>query len=709
MKKNLNLNGLWNFYFEKNKEKIKVPSNWYLQGFDIYGKAEYERDFTLKNKLKNKKYFINFTGVDYFADVYVNGKFAGSHEGYFQKFRFDITDIVKKGKNNIRVIVNSPKEKPGSEWPDNKHLIKGIFNHHDARPGGWSHELGQDKNTGGIWNDVYLEIVDLIEIEKVKITPYLKDDGKWNAGCEIFINNFTNKKKNCVLNVDMMPFNFKGTGYSKKKNFTLNPGVNKFLVHIELENPQLWWTWDFGKQNLYEFSCKIVAEGIKDIFTELSGIRELKKSKTDNNWYLNGKRIFLRGTNIIPAQWLSEYNIDKIKKDVKMLKEANLNIIRVHAHINRKELYEELDKEGIMVWQDFALQWGYETTDEFMENASRQIKEMINQFYNHPSIVIWCCHNEPFINEKQLDPVLYKKVREEDSVRYIEVASDFKQHHYPGWYYDDNFSNAADVFENLQKAGIITEYGAQALPCLETMKKIFKEEDLFPPNWEKWEYHNFQYKQTINIKKVEIGNSIEEFIENSQKAQADLIKEQTETFRRFRYKWLNGVFHFMFCECWESITWAVVDYYRIPKKGYFALKTAMQPLYPGFRLMTKTLSQGDLIGWGTLWTQIFIINDFPYEFKDLKINLQIVDPDGKPYFDISNEIKQIKPDCIVNPFEKQVIENFEGDQFRVPKDAKLGIHKIKLTLYDSENKKIAENEYEFTVKKAVKKMYHPYT
>lgn len=239
MKKTINLNGIWDFYFNGKKEKIKVPSNWYLQGFDISGKAEYERDYFLKNKVKNKKYFINFNGVDYFADVYINKKFVGGHEGYFQKFRFDITDIIKKGKNNIRVIVNSPKEKAGTEWPDNKHLIKGIFNHHDARPGGWNHEYGQDKNTGGIWNDVYLEIIDLIEIQKVKITPYLKDDGKWNVGCEIFINNFTDKKKNSVLNVDMLPFNFKGEKYSKNKNIILNPGQNKFLVHIELEAPPI--------------------------------------------------------------------------------------------------------------------------------------------------------------------------------------------------------------------------------------------------------------------------------------------------------------------------------------------------------------------------------------------------------------------------------------------------------------------------------------
>ncbi|MEQ6360669.1 glycoside hydrolase family 2 TIM barrel-domain containing protein, partial [Thermoanaerobacter thermohydrosulfuricus] len=89
--------------------------------------------------------------------------------------------------------------------------------------------------------------------------------------------------------------------------------------------------------------------------------------------------------------------------------------VRVHAHITRKEFYEACDKEGILVWQDFPLQWSYDRSDRFIENAITQIKDMVETLYNHTSIGIWCCHNEPSVNTEELDVVLYKTVCALDS------------------------------------------------------------------------------------------------------------------------------------------------------------------------------------------------------------------------------------------------------------------------------------------------------
>ncbi|PKL92588.1 MAG: beta-galactosidase [Candidatus Goldiibacteriota bacterium HGW-Goldbacteria-1] len=701
MKKQISLNGIWDFRAQGQYRKIKVPSNWYLQGCDFAGRAEYSRKFTLKKK-SGKKYKIAFKGVDYFADVYINGKFAGSHEGYFQHFNFDATAVLRSGSNEITLKVNSPKE-PEEKWPDEKYLIKGIFNHHDARPGSWSKKYGQDKNTGGIWNDVYIEETDEIEICRIKITPCLKDDGIWNVGSEIIIENSLKSPVKAKLAKTIKPETFKGKPLTIKRDVILYPGKNTFLLHTDIAQPHLWWTWDFGTPDLYNFSYSIAAEnGIKDTYADISGIKELKKG-ADNLWYLNGKRIFLRGSNIIPTQWLSEYTEDKIKKDVKMMKEANLNTIRVHAHVNREELYREFDRQGIMIWQDFALQWSYETTPEFMENASRQIKDMINLHYNRPSIAIWCCHNEPSVNAKQLDPVLYRKAREEDSVRYIEQSSDFKQHPYQGWYYDSNFITSSSTLDSLKDAFINTEYGAQALPCMETMKKMEKiaAAGMWPPDFEAWEYHDFQFKTTFDIARVNKGNSLQEFIENSQQYQADYLKEQTETFRLQRYKSLNGLLQFMFCECWPSITWAVVDYYRNPKKGYYQLKESMQPVLPGFRLFTTRIAQGDDIGFGQLWSMVFIINDTLKTLTDTVLKITLTGPDKKEYFSETQKLGAIMPDSLTFPF--QGVTNIKSNLFKAPENAILGRHTMNITLNDSKGKVIGVNSYSYEIVKSNKR------
>jgi beta-mannosidase len=350
-----------------------------------------------------------------------------------------------------------------------------------------------------------------------------------------------------------------------------------------------------------------------------------------------------------------------------------------------------------MVWQDFALQWGYETTDTFMENAVSQIKDMINQHYNRPSITFWCCHNEPFVSEKQLDPVLYIKAREEDPVRYIEKASDFTQHYYPGWYYENTPENFYLDTVNAEKRFIISEYGAEALPCLETMKKMMAPEDLWPPKWETWEYHDFQPEQTFNTARIKMGDSLEEFIENSQKYQADIIKAHTETFRLARYKFLNGILHFMFTECWPSITWAVVDFYRNPKKGYFALQTAMQPVYPGYRLVRKTKSKGERLSWGVMWDPFFVINDLPEAQKNVTAELTLVDAAGVVYKKEKRKLAEIPADSIIYPFQGQALEAFEADPFTIPGSVSAGTGSIGLKLFNAAGKLIASNSYEFEI------------
>jgi beta-mannosidase len=702
MKKKTSLNGKWNFKYQDKKAKIAVPSNWYSAGFDIFGEADYSRSFNFK-KSKGKKYFLVFMGVDYFCEAALNGKAAGRHEGYFQKFRFDVTDIIKNGVNRLDVKVNAPKES-SDIWPNSKFLIKGIFNHHDARPGSWNKKTGQDRNTGGIWNDVYIESTDAIEIERVKITPLLKDDGVWNVGSELIINNYSDTAISASLSALFAPFNFKGESKKTAREISLKPGANVIFLHADMQNPALWWTWDFGAPNLYEFVYTLKSGALKDVYSDISGIREFKKAE-DKAWYLNGKRLFIRGTNIIPTQMLSEYGPGKAAKDVQLLVEANINMVRIHAHVNRKELYYEADKAGLMVWQDFALQWGYETTETFMENAVSQIKDMINQHYNRPSITFWCCHNEPFVSEKQLDPVLYIKAREEDPVRYIEKASDFTQHYYPGWYYENTPENFYLDTVNAEKRYIISEYGAEALPCLETMEKMMAPEDLWPPKWETWEYHDFQPEQTFNTARVKMGDTLEEFIESSQKYQADIIKAHTETFRLARYKFLNGILHFMFCECWPSITWAVVDYYRLPKKGYFALKTAMQPVYPGYRLVRKTKSKGERLSWGVLWDSFFIINDLPETLKNVTAQLALVDAAGREYKKEKKKLKEIPADCIVYPFQGQALESFETDPFTIPNEVQSGMGSVELKLYDSSGKLFAENSYELEVTDRISGVY----
>ncbi len=139
-------------------------------------------------------------------------------------------------------------------------------------------------------------------------------------------------------------------------------GVSRWSQTVTIADPQLWWSWDLGKQNLYKIAAKRSGDSAEK--TEIFGIRSIRHDQ-DWVWYLNDQRIYLRGTNYIATQWLSQADKRWYDRDVAMLRGANLNTVRVHAHLERPEFYTAADEQGVLVWQDFPLQWGYTDTAAF--------------------------------------------------------------------------------------------------------------------------------------------------------------------------------------------------------------------------------------------------------------------------------------------------------------------------------------------------------
>ncbi len=668
------------------KEMI-LPSNWQLAGVKDYsGVIWFRRHFMVSQEFSGPEHWLRFNGVDYTTEVWLNGRYLGSHEGYFGPFEFNVTGLLKLGSENSLVVrVDSPQEEPGTVWPDRKRLIKGIFSHHDARPGSCDFRYGQSQNTGGIWNSVLIYGSGKVKIDLIKTSPKLLKDGSAVVIVEIEVQNLWGQDRFVSIELQISPANFPSPQILQvTKDVHLSRGGNRLNFIFHIAEPRLWWTWDHGEQNLYFLEVKVNDEGeVVDFQRVRFGIREIKVDES-GIWYLNHKRIFLRGSNIIPTQWLSEYDREAVERDVALIKEANLNAIRVHAHVNREEFYALCDEAGVLVWQDFALQWSYEESSQFMEKAVGQIKKMVRMLYNHPSICAWCCHNEPSVNRHTLDSVLYRAVSEEDQTRYVSEASDFTEHAYPGWYEEDYVQ-----FKALPGAPLVTEFGAQALPNLEAMKEILDPEDLWPPHWERWAYHNFQYDQTFNVAGIEKGKSIEEFIHNSQSYQYDLLKYAIETYRRARYNPISGLFQFMFVDCWPAITWSVLDYYRRPKAGFEALRLACQPLLPSIGLPRRKLVPGMKI-----FHAIYVINDLHRDFQGVNLRISLEDSKERQLMAIERKL-DIPPDSLEIVVQTELGEK----EWLVPQDCRAGEYWIKVTLYSSQGELLSLNKERIWVEK----------
>lgn len=667
---------------------MPIPINWFLAGLDHHGVVWFRREF--RYRPQGEFTSLCFDGVDYFADVFLNGELLGHHTGYFNPFEFDVTKNLRSGINLLAVRVDSPYEKPGPDgWFLRKRLIKGVLNHHDCRPGGGWEPIGQSFNTGGIWNRVHIEKHGAATIEHLLLRADM-DTQPPTLHAELKIQN-RSPKRSAQLEVRCNPDNFRGKSQTAKFTIELPEGESIHSVNMPVFNVHLWQPWDRGFPNLYRITASFRTGNDKVTCSSLFGFRTVRVEPRFH-WFINGYPYFLRGSNYLPSQWLSETLSSKAanakerpfgssagrdfyNRDVGLAKQANLNILRVHAHILPPEFHEACDRAGILVWQDFPFQWGYSDEPEFHAEAEQQIQAMVTGWYNHPSIIAWCCHNEspwdaPWIavqvgkrfnplHNRALDARLVTVVQKLDPSRYVHRNSGTGDGHtYPGWY----VGHWRDYI-NLPSAPFITEYGAQGLPAiqsvlrmipeyesdagyaelvnfkrwLDSLKKIsafkkslikfgtyvwnltekkqwksiqewmkgrgIKMERSAYKNipsledtpielhharevWETWRFHDFQPAETFD-NGIELGNSLQEFIANSQAYQGFLIQYATECYRRAKYTSVTGLLQFDFCDPWPAVTWSVVDYWRIPKPAFDALKRSMQPVLPCFKFPEK--------------------------------------------------------------------------------------------------------------------------
>ena len=687
----IDLGGTWKYSYEFEEvpgetskqlwNDIEIPCNWHLAGLPNYdGRVWFHRTFSMPDPVGDGSVHLRFQGVDYFTEVWLNGEYLGYHEGYFQTFIFDVTDFVQE-ENTLLVKVTSPREDPET-WPHHKRLIKGILNMSDCRPGAWNPEHGQDGNTGGIWNKVDLWIGDATNVEELQVTPVLISRQTARLQVNAVVVSPRTESLQGILRISHLDESGLSLVVDEERLLRLMPGRNPIIFIETIEQPQLWWTWDRGPQNFYIVELELKRDGrVLDRLEERCGIREFKID-TDGCWLLNRQRIFPRGTNFIPALWLSEYTPERISQDIQLLKEANVNAVRIHAHVSRSELYDALDEAGIMVWQDFPLQWVYGDDDEFADNAITQIQDMVRLLYNHPSIVIWACHNEPRQNLRTLDPMLASAVRQMDASRVVREASTAEEHTYPGWYYGSYLE-----FRETPARPLVTEFGAQALPSLELLREMFREDKLFPPDWGDWGFHCFAYHEMFRVAKVDMGPDIETFVKNSQEYQARLLQFAIESYRRIKYHDVTGLFQFMFVDFWPSITWSVVDYHRVPKEGYYTLQRAYQPLLGSVDIREDVVSQGQWVNIG-----LSIVNDLMEYMSSLTWILRVLGPDGDVREQWSG-ITNIEPDSVItlgDPIRPH-------REWKVPEDAKEGVYTVDVELRSYQGVLLSTNSTTFHV------------
>lgn len=596
--------------------------------------------------------WLRVRGVFYWSRPFLNGCDLGRHEGYFVPYEHEITSLLR-AENTLIVEVDCPEERDKLR----KQMITGVFSHWDC--------LDPMANPGGIWLPIELHVSGPVHVPSVRYQTSTMTDDSAEIHCQVDLDAATPTAVG--LRWTFTPRTFDAPSQRFERQYALVAGAQTVQATMQLRQPRLWWCHDLGQPDCYDVSLEVMTEaGVSDTITVLFGVRRFEL----RNWipYLNGVQFFIKGNNYAPGDMrIATMNIERATQDMQLAKACHMNFLRVHAHVDHPALYEAADRAGILLWQDFPLQWLYRPT--ILPEAQRQVRAMIRLLFNHPSVVVWCMHNEPIFvvdtadetfftrlrtyfshfvfswNRDILDTRLKRVAQQEDAGRpVIRSSGEFAlpwlrsgtdTHAYYGWY---TSHGPLDRFEWLRVLGknnlrFVTEFGAQSFPNKESCAK-FMETDIHALDVAHLaERHGFQPETMRRWIPWHQAQSLSELIEMSQEYQIFIHRYYIDRLRYHKYRPTGGIAPFMFCDSFPAILWSVIDYWRVPKRSYAALRLAFSPQYVFTLVFPKTYRVSEPIVW-----PIYVVNDAHQVIEGVEVTAQLCGPGGEELATVRHQL-----------------------------------------------------------------------
>ena len=540
-----------------------------------------------------RRHWLVLDGLFYQGDVWLDGTYVGDTEGYFFPHAFDVTEAIEARREHVAAIEVACAPQTDRKAKRN---LTGVFQHWDCMDPDW--------NPGGLWRPVRLEQTGPVRISRLRVVcpEATAERARLDISAELDAAEATTVELSTVA----------GIATEHREEHRLAAGRNRVKWRVTVNQPLLWWPHALGDQHLYDVTVEVTPldSVLSDTRTVRTGLRQIRMKR----WIMsvNGERLFLKGANLAPTRMaLAEASADELERDVILAKAAGLDLIRVHGHITRPELYDAADRHGLLVWQDLPLQWGY--ARGVRKQAGRQAAEAVDLLAHHPSVALWCAHNEPMALDvepgtplepssvasralaKQELPTWNKTVLDTSVRRSLEKADGSRpvvphsgvlphpgslgtdSHLYFGWYWGDerDFPRLLAAWPRL--ARFVSEFGAQAVP----VDTGFMDPDRWPDlDWPALERtHDLQLQfMTQNGLDPATYATFAEWAAATQAYQAMLVKHHVETLRRLKYRPTGGFCQFMLGDAHPAVTWSVLDHARNPKTGYVALAAACAPL-----------------------------------------------------------------------------------------------------------------------------------
>jgi exo-1,4-beta-D-glucosaminidase len=590
----------------------------------------FRTEFALQDGRPLEHVQLELDGVNYRADVWLNGQLvANSQEvaGSFRRFALDVSSAVRPGANALAIKVTAPEP---TEY------TMGFVDWNPKPP---------DRNLG-VWREVRLRQTGAVSMDEPFVMTDVDTETLASAALTILVD-MTNHGARPVegqltakvagaevtLPVSLQP--------DERRRVRLGPDE---FPQLDLRKPRLWWPRHMGEPNLYTLELEFVpAEGAVERRSVRFGVRSVSDYFTQEGHRglkVNGQPVLIRG-----GGWTDDILLDddpaRLKAQIQYVRHMNLNAVRLEGFWgNSSLLYDLCDEQGVILLVGWSCQWEWEhhtgkPSDEFgcikspedQELIARSWRDQIRWLRNHPSIIAWYPGSD-----KLPAPELerrYLAILEECDPTRVYVATAAKRdsevsgpsgmkmlgpYAYvpPIYWYEDTLRGGAYGFN--------TETGPGAQPSpFSSLRKMIPAGDLWPPG-EVWDYHCARGRfGTIESYYEAMRNrygqpqSAEEFCRMAQVASYEAMRAMFEAFGARRHK-ATGVIQWMLNSAWPKLYWQLYDHYLMPNGAFYGARKACQPLQLVYDYAER---------------RVYVVNDTLSDRRGLTAALRITDAAGR--------------------------------------------------------------------------------
>src|SRR5713226_8358457 len=545
----------------------------------------YRTEFTLAEGEAQKTEWLNFLGINYRANVWINGhkvEDANDVAGTYRSFEFNVSKFLQPGKMNaLAVEVFAPgKDDLEITWVD------------------WN-PTPPDKNMG-IWKEVFLRSSGEVAVRNPFVASKL--DAEYKAAELTISGEVRNISSEPVKGVLRAEFD----GIVLQQPVQLGGGESKIVAFapqqfskLKLAHPRLWWPYQMGTPHRYTAKLTFeIGRQISDAASVTFGIREVTSELTEKGYRLfniNGKKVLIRGAAWAP-DLLFRWSAETLDADLAYVRDMGMNTIRLEGRLDRDEFFEKADRLGILVMPGWTCCDAWERWKDWKGDqntiAAASLRDQITRLRNHPSVFVWLngSDNPPPADVEKMYLGIEKELQWPNPI--VSAASEQKA----------GFSGASGVkmtgpYEYVPpvywladtQAGGAYGYNTEtspgpAIPPRESLEKFIPKDHLWPID-EVWNYHaGGERFTTVNVftdglnRRYGQATSLDDYERKAQAMTYDGQRAMFEAYGRNKYT-STGVIQWMLNNAWPSLIWHLYDYYLVPAGGYFGTKKACEPVH----------------------------------------------------------------------------------------------------------------------------------